>query len=132
MKFPRSQAPAPFLKVLYPVSLFNIFLLLLAFVVLSPTMMRPSGLTVALPYAISSEPVSQDGFVISILKDNALYLGSRAVTFDELKRFVSARQGRDFKVLIKADRQADIGTLISIWDLLRQAGSAKVYIATNE
>ena len=132
MKFSRPRVLSAPLKSLYPISLFNVLLILLIFAALSPFMTLPPGLSIALPAAISSEPVSRDGFVVSITKNNTLYLGSAPQTWQQLESFVLARKDRSFKALIRADRQANIDTLIRVWDLLRQAGAAKVYIATNE
>lgn len=93
----------------------------------------PQGLSVLLPRAISSEPVSREGFVVFILKDNTIYLGKRSVSFDELKRFFSIRkdENKNFQVLIKADKEADIGVLVKVWDLFRESGAFQVNIATN-
>lgn len=119
------------MKSFYPFFLGNLFLLVIVFSVFLSKAMKPCGFTVVLPRAISSEPISATGCVVSILKDNSLYIGNREVTLDELKYSMGREKKAVLNVLIKADQHADIGTLVKVWDLLRKMGAGRVSIATN-
>ena len=88
-------------------------------------------MSVFLPRVISSEPVTEQGFIITILRDNTVYLGKRQVTIDELRDFFHFQQKKRYQVLIKADQAANVGILVGVWDLLRESGAFKVSIATN-
>jgi biopolymer transport protein ExbD len=121
----------PKTRYLYSIALFNVFLVLLVFVVLLPYISGASGLSVFLPKAISSEPVMEGEWSVTILADQTIYLNERRVSLQELERFVAARS-RGAQVLIKSDKNAAVGTLVRVWDLFRKSGFSKVYIATNE
>lgn len=132
MKFSRPPLRNNGVRYSYLVLFFNVFLILLIIVILLPDLLMPAGLTVALPRVITSEPVSQKGPVVSILKDNTIYLDSRKISLSELKDFLASRQNQKFQVLIKADKEARIGVLVDVWNLFREIGASKVSIATNE
>lgn len=110
----------------------NLFVLLLFFAFVLPSLTRSSGLAVALPNVIASEAIEMENAVIVIRQDNAVYLENRKVAPEELKEALLRRMTGEFQVLIKADERARIATLARVWDVCRQAGAAKVNIATNE
>ena len=130
MRFQRQPLKTVSVRHLYLLSFFNIFFIILLFIVFLPHLSAPAGLSVALPRVFSSEVVSSDGAVILILKDNTVYFESKSVSFEELKHLLAApKKGH---VLIKADGAASVGILVRVWDLLREAGVPEVNIATNE
>lgn len=130
MRFQRQPLKTVSVRHLYLLSFFNIFFIILLFIVFLPHLSAPAGLSVALPRIFSSEVVSSDGAVILILKDNTVYFESKSVSFEELKHLLTApKKGH---VLIKADGAASVGILVRVWDLLREAGVPEVNIATNE
>jgi biopolymer transport protein ExbD len=131
MRFQRQPLRTASPRNLYFLSFFNVFFIILMFIVFLPTLSAPAGLPIALPRVVSSEAVSSDGAVIFVLKDNAIYFDSKKISFEELKRLLTARK-KGSQVLIKADQAASVGTLVRVWDLLREAGISQVNIATNE
>ena len=131
MRFQRQPLKTVSVRHLYLLSFFNIFFIILLFIVFLPHLSAPAGLSVALPRIFSSEVVSSDGAVILILKDNTVYFESKAVSFEELKHLLTASKKKGH-VLIKADGAASVGILVRVWDLLREAGVPEVNIATNE
>lgn len=120
------------LRYMNSVFFMNLFVLLLFFAFILPSLMRPSGLAVALPHVIASEAIEMENAVVVIRQDNTIYLDNRRVAPEELKATLLRRMKAEFQVLIKADEQARIATLAQVWDVCRQAGAAKVSIATNE
>lgn len=114
------------------VSVINGCLLIVFFIVLLPRLLTSTGMTILLPRSITSEPVSEKGFVISILKDQTIYLGPQRTSLAELKHFFLSQKTDGHQVLIKADQDAPVGVLVRVWDLLRQTGASRVNIATNE
>lgn len=112
---------------------FNIFFLLLVFIVFLPTFLRPSGLPVQLPRVLTSAPILKEkATFISIFKDNSIFFNGRRVTLSELEGLLRSSEDTDRQVLIKADHRARIGALAAVWDLLRNAGVSKINIVTNE
>jgi len=113
-------------------ALFNCLLILLVFVIFLPVFSNPTGLSVVLPRAITSEPLSHKDITVILLKNDMIYLDSKNVSQQDLARFVKASQDKMRQVLIKVDRRASVGALVRVWDIFRSAGVLKVNIATNE
>ncbi len=132
MRFKRPVFPEHKFKSLTLIALFNVLLIVLIFVFFMPFFENPIGLSVVLPRAITGEPLSHKDVIVSITKDNSVYVDAKHVSFAELKNFIEAKKGVSYRVLIKADHRAAIGTLVEVWDLFRQANVSQVNIATNE
>lgn len=118
-------------RLFYPFFFGIFFLLIIFFLFFLPKALRPCGFSVSLPYAVSCEPVSGQDRVVSILKDNTLYLDGQMVSLTDLRRSL-IQEDRASSVLIKADHRATIGTLVKVWDIFRDAGVEKISIATND
>lgn len=118
-------------KSFYPLFLGNLFLLSIIIFVFLPKVSGSCGFSVFLPRAISSEPVSTGGYVISILKSNKLYFGGKEISLDELRCFLRGQAKMVSSVLIKADQRANIATLVKVWDVFRESGVDQINIATN-
>jgi biopolymer transport protein ExbD len=110
----------------------NVLVILLIFVVGAPSVMISSGFPVDLPRVITSAPISRKGFSVSVLSDDSFLLEGRRIADRELDRFLKNQQGKDFRIFIKADRRARVGTLVRVWDLCREYGAATVSIATYD
>ena len=132
MRFARAPVVSRNFRFVSLLALFNCLLIFLMFVLFLPVFSNPTGLSVVLPRAITSEPLSHKDITVSILKDDTIYLDSKNVSQQELVRFVKASQDKMQQVLIKVDRMASVGALVNVWDIFRQAGVYKVNIATNE
>ncbi|MFH1692071.1 MAG: biopolymer transporter ExbD [Candidatus Omnitrophota bacterium] len=131
--FERSYSTKRFgMKMFYSFFFGNLFLLIVFFLVFLPKAMKPCGFSVELARAISCEPISGKDCVVSILRDNSFYLNDQKVTLEELMHFVVARKNAFSNTLIKADQNANVGALIKVWDLFRDAGAEKINIVTNE
>jgi len=131
VRFQRQPLKTVSVRHLYLLSFFNVFFIILLFIVFLPHLSAPAGLSVALPRVFSSEVVSSGGAVILILKDNTVYFESNPVSFEELKHLLAACRKKGH-VLIKVDEAASVGVLVRVWDFLREAGISEVNIATNE
>lgn len=116
---------------IYFVLFFHVCLLLLAFAVFLPRVLRPAGLSVILPRSLTSEPVADDGLVISLTDTGEIFVHGRRTPLKTLREVLSDHAAKETSVLIKADRRAHVGTLAQIWDLCRAAGLGRVSIATN-
>ena len=132
MKFPRPTLAEPKVRYVYSIGLFNILLVLLVFLFFLPGMSQPTGLSVRLPQAIASAPVTACSDIVSILGDDLYYFGDRKVSWEDLKRVIRSKSGTGTGVLIKADKRVSVASLVKVWDLFRGAGVGQVYLATDE
>ena len=132
MRFARIPVVSRNFRFVSLLALFNCLLIFLIFVLFLPVFSNPTGLSVVLPQAITSEPLSHKDITVIILKNDMIYLDSKNVSGQELAHFVKASQDKMQQVLIKVDRRASVGALVRVWDVFRQAGILKVNIATNE
>ena len=70
------------------------------------------------------------GVVITVTSENVIYIDTRVVTLNELRRFLA--QGNFYKepLMIKADRRASMGRVADILDLCRGISGASVNVST--
>jgi len=108
-----------------------IFLLLIFFMLTSSFIFQP-GIRVNLPKAVTSEVLHKELLVVVITADNSTYVNERPVSAEELLSRISlaAREGQP--LLIKADKEADLGKVIEVWDICRQVNLKQVNIATTQ
>ncbi len=108
-----------------------IFLLLIFFMLTSSFIFQP-GIRVNLPKAVTSEVLHRELIVLVVTDSNDIYINERLVDAEEMASRVSlaAREGRS--LLIKADKGADLGKVIEVWDMCRQVDMKQVNIATTQ
>jgi biopolymer transport protein ExbD len=108
-----------------------VFLLLIFFMLTSSFIFQP-GIRVNLPKAVTSEILQKELLVVVITESNEIFISERPITRDELVSRVTlaARDGQS--LLIKADKQADLGKVIEIWDICRQFDVKRISIATTQ
>lgn len=131
MKFTRPGRPQPKVRFLYSIASVNIMLVLMVFIYLLPSELSYSGVSIETPRIITAEPISEKGHVIIIADNNSIFVDGRNVPISGLKSFLSSGKFSDLNVLIKADKEAGVGTLARVWDICRDSGIRKVTIATN-
>ena len=108
-----------------------IFLLLIFFMLTSSFIFQP-GIRVNLPKAVTSEVLYKELLVVMITDRNEIFIDERPVDRGELisRLSMAAREGSS--LLIKSDKEADLGTVIEVWDLCRQSDLRQVNIATTQ
>jgi biopolymer transport protein ExbD len=110
------------------------FFLLATFIMVSLAMIKNMGVPVNLPSAHSAKAdESRTATAISVTKDGKIYWKKEETNLDGLSqrlRELAASDG-DAKVLIHGDKKADFGTVVSILDLVRQAGIKHTAIRTT-
>ena len=110
----------------------NIFFLLFVFFLFTSSFIFQPGIRVSLPKAVTSEVVEQDNVVLTITKDDKLYLEDKEISQDELISRLKALNKDKMGLLIKADSRAPLGRIVQIWDTCRREGISQVNIATNQ
>jgi len=111
--------------------LINVIFLLLIFLMLAPVFVSQPGIGINLPRAVTSEAVKYDNTQIVVSAENLIYLNGSIVTLNELKNSIGQMAKRNLAVLIKADRRANLGKIVEIWDLCRDMGIRQLSIATD-
>ena len=110
----------------------NIFFLLFVFFLFTSSFIFQPGISVSLPKAVTSEVVQQDNVVLTITKDNKMYLEDREISQDELVLRLKVLTKEKMGLLIKADYRAPLGRIVQIWDTCRREGVSQINIATNQ
>lgn len=115
------------------VPLANCVLLLLVFFLLTwnYSVQTQAGIRINLPKAVTSETVGSRAAVITITREKVLYLGSDAVSAQELVLKIETLPKKD-SILIKADKGTSLDRVVEVWDICRKAGIQQVNIATTE
>ncbi len=108
-----------------------VFQLLIFFMLTSSFMFHP-GIKVHLPRAVTSEVIQEESAIITVSRENVIYLNESVVTMKELQTALKRIAKRSKPLLIKSDRRASLGRVVEIWDLCRELGINRVNIATNE
>lgn len=130
MKFRKSARLEAGLQQLDIVPLIDcIFLLLIFFMLTSSSIIVP-GINVKLPKVLTSEEVDSRALTITISGEDIIYLQDQPYTIDEIEDFI--KKGTYRSVFIRADRDASLGTAVSIWDMCKRMGIDKIAIATTE
>ena len=112
--------------------LVNVFFLLLIFFMFTSSFIFQPGIRVSLPRAVTSEVIQEEGVVLTVAKDDNIYLGDRMINQDELSsqlRIIAKQKG---SLLIKADSGASLGRVVGIWDMCRREGVSQINIATGK
>jgi biopolymer transport protein TolR len=106
--------------------------LLIIFMVAAPMMVQ--GVNVSLPEAAARQlPSREDQLVISIDKDNQVYINDYNVALDFLQeKLAKILKGReDREVFLRADKGISYGTVVRVMSELKGAGVEKLGMVTE-
>lgn len=109
----------------------GVFLLFIFFILTSNFVFQP-GIKLNLPRAITSEIVSSENFVVTLTREDLLFLNDKPITISELTVQLKEAAAENKSVLLRADMSASVGRVVEIWDLCRELGIPQVNIATNQ
>ena len=112
--------------------LVNIFFLLFIFFLFTSSFIFQPGIKVSLPKAMTSEVVQQDSVVMTITRDDKVYLNEREISRDEIASNLKLLAKSRTPLLIKADSGASLGRVVEVWDMCRNEGVLQVNIATGK
>ena len=113
--------------------LIDVVFLLLIFFMLSSHFVTQPGIKITLPSATTAKPYPEEDIIISITKDNNLYLNEGEVTLDNLLDKLRIKIGKAEKktVIIKADEKIDLGLAVKVMDIAKQAEAEGLVISTK-
>jgi len=111
-----------------------LFLLLIFFMTTSVFREQEAMLDVELPTAESAEPGDRvtTRIVITVTEDNRIYLGERVIPINELRTTLRqlAQEFPRETLIIRGDRDANFGLVVTVMDLAKEAGIRNVSVAT--
>lgn len=101
-----------------------IFFMLVFFLLFSTLKTTQTGVDVELPKTVNMGEAKQNTIVVSITKDERIYLGKESVGLEELKRKVlkELQQEPGSRFVIKPDAAVPYVELIKVMDALAGAG----------
>lgn len=108
-----------------------VLVLLIIFMVTAPMMTR--GIDVRLPKTESGTDSTEQRLVVSVDRDNSIYINDRPVSVnllaDRLKDEIR-RTGQDF-VFLRADQSVSYGKVMIVMDQVKKAGADRVGMVTQ-
>ena len=109
-----------------------LFILLLFFLIVS-TLANPNVIKVSNPKAKSDTKAKQT-VVITIDKDQQIYLGSKKMTMSELEpelKLFLAKETEKPSVVINGDSTSHLGTSIKVMQIIKKLGATPVMAVNN-
>lgn len=112
--------------------LINVFFLLFIFFLFTSSYIFQPGIKVSLPKAVTSEVIQQESVVVTITKDDKIYLNEREISQGDLASTLKLLAKEKTPLLVKADSSASLGRIVEVWDMCRNEGVLQVNIATDK
>ncbi len=108
-----------------------ILVVLIIFMITSPFLIT-GALTVKLPQSSSSETTLNGSIEVYLNKQNQIFLNNKLVDISQLPANIQAEfiQKGSRDVIVKADKEAVYGNVVQLLDALKNAGAAKLLMAT--
>jgi len=114
------------------IPLIDVMFNLLIFFMLTSNFVIQPGIKVSLPKAVTSEVLSSRNLTITLTGQDLLFLNDQPTNISDLTREIKTAAEENKTVLLKADSASSLGRVVEIWDLCRDAGVARINIATNQ
>jgi biopolymer transport protein TolR len=108
-----------------------VLVLLIIFMVTAPVLQ--SGIDVSVPKTKTVKEITQERMVITINKDQRVFLGNDAINVNEIggKLKQKIRDPRSQSIFVRADENVPFGVFATVMDAVKQAGFVNVSIVTQ-
>jgi biopolymer transport protein ExbD/biopolymer transport protein TolR len=108
-----------------------VLVLLIIFMVTAPVLQ--SGIDVAVPKTRYVKQITEERLVITINKDQRIFLGNDAININEIgsKLRQRIRDPRNQSIFVRADENIPFGVFATVMDSVKQAGFSNVSIVTQ-
>ena len=109
-----------------------VLVLLLIFMISAPVLQ--SGLEVAIPKTRSVNALSEERMVVTINKDQNVFLQDKPINVNDLPARLKSTVGGDAArrvIYVRADEQVPFGAFASVMDAVKQAGITNISIVTR-
>ena len=107
-----------------------VLVLLVIFMITAPVLQ--SGIEVNVPKTRTVKEISEQRVVLTIDKNQQVYLGDKMVNVHEIPRMLS-NQAKDTRkvIYLRADERVPFGAFASVMDAVKQAGITNISIVTQ-
>ncbi len=108
-----------------------VLVLLIIFMITAPVLQ--SGIEVAVPKTKTVKEITEERLVISIDKQQRVYLGNDAVNINEIadKLHQKIRDPQNQYIYVRADENVPFGAFATVMDAVKQSGITNVSIVTQ-
>jgi biopolymer transport protein ExbD/biopolymer transport protein TolR len=107
-----------------------VLVLLLIFMLTAPVLQ--SGVQVAVPHTRMVNQLTEVHLVVTIDKDQNVYLQDKPVNIHDLSSILAANPKNEKKVIyVRADEAVPFGAFASVMDAVKQAGISNISIVTQ-
>lgn len=108
-----------------------VLVLLIIFMVTAPVIQ--SGIDVSVPKTRTVKEITQERLVITINKDQRVFLGNDAININEIGSRIrqKIRDPRNQSVFVRADENVPFGAFATVMDAVKQSGITNVSIVTQ-
>ena len=109
---------------------------LIVFFLVSTTFAVVPGIKLNLPQSTTSEGTSVQGITIYVDKDGVMFFNDKEVSMEnlgqELLSFdIGTSKKEEFPVSLEADSEVTNGTIVKIFDVIRQSGFSLINLRTK-
>jgi len=108
-----------------------VLVLLIIFMITAPVLQ--SGIEVAVPKTKNVKEITEERMVISIDKQQRVYLGNDAININEIgdKLRKKIRDPQNQTIYVRADENVPFGAFATVMDAVKQSGITNVSIVTQ-
>jgi biopolymer transport protein TolR len=108
-----------------------VLVLLIIFMVTAPVLQ--SGIEVNVPKTRTVKEITEERIVITINKDQRVFLGNDAVNINQIAADIRrrVRDPRNQFIFVRADENVPFGAFASVMDAVKQSGITNVSIVTQ-
>jgi biopolymer transport protein ExbD len=110
--------------------LIDIVFLLLVFFLLTTQFIEEDGIGVKLPSSNSVTTRDRDEVAIAITQKGDLFVQGQRLPLANLAAKLEEVLGPDTTVVVRGDREVALQTLVSVMEKAKQAGAARLVVAT--
>lgn len=110
--------------------LIDIVFLLLVFFLLTTQFIEEDGIGVKLPSSNSVTTRDRDEVAIAITQKGDLFVQGQRLPLDSLTAKLEEVLGADTTVVVRGDREVALQTLVSVMEKAKEAGAARLVVAT--
>lgn len=110
-----------------------VFLLLIFFMVSTTFVDINTGINITLPESAVKELPEEREIIVSITKENNIYINRRRVSNENFETELSKKlkELKKYNVIIKADKGLNYGIIVDIMSKAKDAGALELDIATD-
>ena len=108
-----------------------VLVLLIIFMLTAPVLQ--SGIVVAVPKTRTVNQLTEERMVVTIDKDQNVFLQDKPVNIHNLSRLLSSNSAKDAKrvVFVRAVQKVPFGAFASVMDAVKQAGITNISVVTR-